>query len=107
MESGAGLYYKWIYGDNSLLKETDFDALYSVHYGNWLDTAAQDYKKVAEALRGLENQLIIRHEVLEEDVTKTVYEDGSAVYVNYGKEPAEQDGITIGARDFAVRKGSD
>ena len=107
VESGAGLYYKWIYGDNSLLKETDFDALYSVHYGNWLDTAAQDYKKVAEALRGLENQLIIRHEVLEEDVTKTVYEDGSAVYVNYGKEPAEQDGITIGARDFAVRKGSD
>lgn len=107
VESGAGLYYKWIYGDNSLLKETDYDYLYSVHYGTWLQTAAEDYQKVAQALDGLENQLILRHDILEEKVARTVYEDGTTVYVNYHTEPVSCDGVTIDARDFLVRKGSE
>lgn len=107
VESGAGLYYKWIYGDNSLLKETDYEELYSVHYGNWIDTAAKDYQRVSEALEGLGSQLIIRHEILDKNVTRTVYENGSEIYVNYGSEPVTYDGVTIGAKDFAVRKGSD
>lgn len=102
VECGAGLYYKWIYGENSLLKETEYDYLYSVHYGNWIDTAAQDYARMAQAFKGLENQLIVEHETVGENVVKTVYEDGSAIYVNYGRVPAQCDGITIGARDFAV-----
>ncbi len=107
VESGAGLYYKWIYGDNSLLKETDYDYLYSVHYGAWLQTAAEDYRSVAQALDGLENQLIVRHDKLEEKVSRTVYEDGTTVYVNYRTEPVSCDGVTIDARGFLVRKGSE
>lgn len=106
VESGAGLYYQWIYGDNSLLKETDFDYLYSVHYGNWIGLAAQDYQAISSALDGLGNQVIVKHERTG-DVTKTTYGNGTVVIVNYGKEEAQCDGVTVGARDFAVLKGSD
>lgn len=107
VESGAGLHFQWIYGDNSLVKETDYDDLYSVHYGNWIETAAEDYKSVSEVLAGLDNQLIIRHEIVQDKVTKTVYEDGSAVYVNFSTQPVRCDGVEIAARGFAVRKGSE
>nr|WP_302111324.1 DUF5696 domain-containing protein [uncultured Acetatifactor sp.] len=107
VEGGAGLHYQWIYGDNSLVKETDYDNLYSVHYGSWIDTAAEDYRSVAEVLDGLENQLIVKHEIVSDKLTKTVYEDGSTVYVNFGESPVQCEGVEIAARGFAVRKGSD
>ncbi len=106
LESGAGLHYQWIYGDNSLLNETDFDYLYSVNYASWIDQAAADYQRVQEALSGLGAQRIVDHERTGK-VAKTTYEDGTCVYVNYDKTPATVDGVSIGARDFAVRKGSD
>ncbi len=107
VEGGAGLHYQWIYGDNSLVKETDYDDLYSVHYGSWIDTAAEDYKSVAEVLNGLENQRIVRHEIVADKLTKTVYENGAVVYVNFSESPANCEGVDIAARGFAVRKGSD
>ena len=41
IESGAGLHFKWIYEDNSILKETDYDDMYSVNYEYWLDDQGQ------------------------------------------------------------------
>lgn len=104
VESGAGLYYKWIYEDNALLKETDYDYLYSIHYGNWLNTAAEDYAKLSEVMQGLEGQLITDHE-RNGDVTKTTYEDGTQIYVNYADIEIEWEGITIPAKNYVVRKG--
>lgn len=107
VESGAGLHYEWIYGENSLLKETEYDYLYSVNYEGWAEQAAEDYGRAARAMEGLEDQVIVKHEIPVKNTGKTIYEDGSAVYVNYGTEPVEIDGITVPARDFAVRKGGD
>ena len=107
VESGAGLYYQWIYADNSVLTETDFDYLYSVGYKHWIDTAAKDYQKVNQALNGLENLVITEHEILAENVTRTTYEDGTEVYVNFGKNDVSCDGVTISGKDFVVKKGSE
>ena len=62
---------------------------------------------MAEVLDGLENQLIVKHEIVSDKLTKTVYEDGSTVYVNFGESPVQCEGVEIAARGFAVRKGSD
>lgn len=102
-ESGAGLYYQWIYEDNAVLKETEYDDLYSVNYANWIDQATQDYERLQQAMSGLENQHIIGHE-RKGDVTCTVYEDGSQVYVNYGEKQVQIDGVVIPAKDYVVRK---
>lgn len=104
IECGAGLYFEWIYEDNSLLKETDYDYLYSVYYGDWIDQAAEDYQKVASVLAGLEGQQIVQHEIIDENVRITTYEDGTEIIVNYGSNAAEVNGTTVGAMDFAVVK---
>ena len=105
VESGAGVNFKWIYESNSLLKETDYDYLYSVNYQAWLDRAMEDYGRLNEDLGYLEGQIIMSHEILSEDVVKVVYEDGSRVYVNYSKEETSVDGVTVPARGYLVEKG--
>ena len=102
VESGAGLYFKWIYSDNSILKETDFDFLYSVNYEGWLDRAVSDYKKVNAALGRLQGQTIVKHEIVAKKVVRVTYEKGTQILVNYSKENVLVDGQTVNAGSFAV-----
>jgi hypothetical protein len=62
------------------------------------------YNEYNEKLGHTFNQEIIDHEMLTEDVTVTVYEDGTKAYVNYGYSDYSVDGITVGARDYCVVK---
>ncbi len=107
VESGAGLHFQWIYEDNSLLKETEYSDLYAVHYKNWQDKAISDYERMNTSLAGLQNQVMVSHERVQDELVKVTYEDGSHVYVNYGKKNVVCDGVTVPARDFVVRKGSE
>ena len=103
-ESGAGLNFQWIYASNSVLKETDFDHLYSVNYEAWFDRAVETYQRMNEELGYLADKIIVSHTILQNGVVKVVYEDGSRVYVNYQTFDVKVDGVTVPARDYLVRK---
>ncbi|MBR5732656.1 MAG: hypothetical protein IKX80_04365, partial [Lachnospiraceae bacterium] len=102
VESGAGLYFKWIYEDNSILKETDFDSLYSVNYEGWLDKAVSDYKRADEVLGSLRGQTIAKHEIISDKVVRVTYEKGTQILVNYSKAKVVIDGQAVDAGSFAV-----
>ena len=42
------------------------------------------------------------HIAYSQDVSCTVYKDGTKVYVNYSYNPASVDGVTVPARDYKV-----
>ncbi len=105
IESGAGIYFKWIYSDNSVVKETDFDFLYSVNYESWIDRAVEDYRKVNELLGNLCGQTIVKHEIISKNVVRVTYEKGTQILVNYSKEAARVNGQTVNAKSFAVVTG--
>lgn len=104
VESGAGLNFKWIYEDNSILKETDYDSLYSVNYEAWIEQAIETYRRINEEMGYLQGEEMVAHEILLPDVVKVTYSDGSIVYVNYTDNEAAVDGIIVGAKDFTVKK---
>ena len=104
VEYGAGLNFKWIYEDNSLLKDSEYDYLYSVNYEVWLEQAIAVYQEMTNELGYLQSYEILSHEYLEEGVAKVGYEDGSQVYVNYTENAVEIDGIMIPAREYTVVK---
>lgn len=105
IESGAGLRYLWIYADNSVLKETEYDNLYAVSYQTWLDSAVSDYNELKAVLSGLGDKTISLHEILADGVTKTVYEDGTTIYVNYNKESVDIDKVSVPAKGYLAIKG--
>ena len=57
-------------------------------------------------LSGTNSKRITGHERLSADVTRTEYEDGTSVYVNYGLENYSAAGVIVPARDYRVERGS-
>lgn len=104
IEAGAGLSFEWICGDNALLKDTEFDGLYSVNFGDWKEEAVEAWHRVDSAIGDLGSLRITNHEKVSENVYCTTYEDGTRVVVNYGGQDAQYEGKTVKAQDFLVVK---
>lgn len=102
VESGAGVYFRWIYEDNSVLKDTDYDKLYSVNYEVWMDQAVNDWNRVNEIYSQTANARICKHERVAPEVVQITYENGCVVVVNYSSEAVTVSGEVIGAKDFAL-----
>nr|WP_144922149.1 DUF5696 domain-containing protein [Paenibacillus bovis] len=102
IETGAGLYFEWIYADNSILKETDFEHLYSVNYANWYDEAVSLYKRINTALQPVRGKEITDHKRVMKELYEVTYEDVK-VYVNYSDKDIQYEGITVKANDFSVK----
>ena len=104
VETGAGLHYKWISEDNSVLKETDYEDFYAINYDSLKERAVEDYLRVNEAMKGLKNEEIVKHEEVKEGVVKVTYENGTKVYVNYTDEAFADGSVKVEPMNFYVGK---
>ncbi|WP_183597229.1 DUF5696 domain-containing protein [Paenibacillus phyllosphaerae] len=102
LEYGANVYFEWIYEPNYKVKDTEYNHLYAVHYGLWIDKAADIYKQVNQALKPVQGKRITGHEKLQEGVFKTVYENGYYVIVNYNRASVTVEGKTIEAESYVT-----
>ena len=104
VETGSGLYFKWIYSDNTEVMDMEGDEpteLYSLYYGDWVDTAAEYYNKLSQA--DIIGREITGHEMLQYNVYKTTYTDKSVI-VNYNDYDVTIGETTVAAKDFEVIK---
>jgi hypothetical protein len=105
LETGANLHAQWFYEPAYEVKETQFNYMYSSHYGDWLDETIALYKEVNKVMGDLRTRLIVEHRKLAEGVYETIYENKVSIIVNYNKEPVTVQGIEIDAESYA-RKGA-
>ena len=109
VETGAGLYYRFLEMDYEDLKDSKFTwdnyRLYSCHFSDWEEELLALYGRVSEELGHIYSLAITDHRYITDDVTVTVYEDGTQVYVNHSENAYSADGISIPAQDFAVYGG--
>jgi len=103
IEYGCGLRYFWSHSDDSMLKDSGL-RYSSVNYMNSLDESTEKYRKISDALNGLNGETIDSHEIVKKGVRKLVYQNGTTVYVNYNSEKETADGYEIGAKSFYVSK---
>lgn len=101
IESGVFPQYDLMYSPNSVLKETDYN-YYGLYYEDWLDNAAQAYRLYDSDLRGLAGQRIVGHEQVADGVYCSRFENGRAVYVNYGDTQAVVNGVSVSPMSYAV-----
>ncbi|MHB8964313.1 MAG: DUF5696 domain-containing protein, partial [Saccharofermentanales bacterium] len=71
---------------------------------NWEEVIRDVYTETAPAVNAVRGSRIVSHLRTGEGLTVTVYENGTVIYVNFGTEAVEYEGITIDAMDFEVRK---
>lgn len=103
IECGASLYYSCMTEDYTKVKDMDYrQKLYPVSEELSKDTIVAQYQEYAGLFAKLANQVIEKHEITEEGIRLTTYEDGTVVAVNYSNEPITINQTTIAACSYAV-----
>ena len=108
VETGTGLTY-------SLIGEYDSNVItsaYNVFYGSvyWDDTINRgvrdsivervaEYRDYFESVNGA---TIVDHEIINENVRKTTFDNGVIVYVNYGDNDYSEGDVTVAANGYKV-----
>ena len=105
IESGACLYYSFYTENGNPLTETEAGTLvYPTQISASMESVEQQYAEWTKIFLGLRDQLIMEHRRLAEDVTVTVYEDGTMIYVNYNEKEIQLEGVTIPSKGFFVKE---
>ena len=107
-EAGAGLQFSFIKASERELQETNYTEYYASCYEGWKERLTDVYQEYNSKMAPVMNSLIKNHEYVSENVTKTTYENGYAVYVNFSyKNYITPSGKFIPERDYRVEKVED
>jgi len=101
-EYGAGLNFTFMAEDTRVIQETTHSGYYGAHYDAWAEDALAIIQAYQQDMAGLNQQAIIDHEILDQDVTVTTYADGTQVYVNYGLADYEAGQHLVAKRSYLV-----
>ena len=101
-EYGAGLNFTFMYEDTKVLQDSVYSGYYAASYQRWKEDMLAITSRYQREMAGLNSQKITGHEYLTGEVTRTVYEDGTCVVVNYSMQDYDYNGVTVPARDYAV-----
>jgi len=86
------------------MRDTQYEHLLSTEYAMQKDHILAVYQTWQQASQDLNGLQITDHKI-QGEVRCTTYEDGTCVYVNYGWDDAQMDGVTVPARDWMLKKG--
>lgn len=97
IEYGASPHYQFTWTEASRMKLTALNRYYNTTFATWKDSVLDTYNKVNGALKGLNGDTIVSHEVIgEEGLQRRIeYSGGTVIYVNYSDEPATIDGVSV------------
>lgn len=102
-EYGAGLSFSLMRETAFALQKTLYTQYYASDFDAWHDRMMEIYNRYESELGHVFNQEITGHEKLSEELSCTVYEDGTKVYVNYSfTDAVTPDGVQVPARDYKV-----
>lgn len=104
-EYGAGLNFTFMAEDGKVLQDTYHSNFFGANYDVWAEDACALITKYQKDMAGLNQQRIVSHANLTDEVAVTGYADGTKVYVNYGSEDYTADGVEIPARSYFVERG--
>ena len=107
-ETGAGLYFTFMEASSKKLQETYYTEYYSSCFDSWKDQFEEAYGRYNEQLSKVANSLIVDHEYVSDQVTKTTFDNGYAVYVNFGyKSYKTPSGMYIPERDYRLLRAEE
>jgi len=104
-EYGAGLNFTFMAADTRILQDSAYSCYTSSGYVYWKDQIIPMIARYQQEMKGLNQQRIIGHDQLAEEVKMTEYADGTKVYVNFGSEAYQEGGVSVPARDYLVQRG--
>lgn len=106
VETGASVHFQLVGKNENYLKDNGFSGMFSVKAANWINTAKEYAKKIKKINSATDGTAIKNHLKIAEGVYKTVYENGTEIFVNYNENDVEVENQTLKAVDYLIKKGS-
>ena len=107
-EAGAGLQFSFMKSDSERLQETNYTEYYASNFDAWKEKFAEIYNEYNTKMAPVMNSPIVGHEFVGENVTKTTFENGYVVYVNFSyANYITPSGKFIPEREYRVMKVED
>ena len=107
-EAGAGLQFTFMKATERELKETNYTEYYASGFDAWKEKLADVYNEYNSKMAPVMNSLIKDHCYVADNVTKTTYENGYVVYVNFSyKSYITPSGKFIPEREYRIEKVED
>ena len=103
-EYGAGLNFSFMKEDTNILQDSAYSCYTAASYDRWKDQVLPMILRYQKEMSGLNSQRITGHEFLTPEVHVTTYEDGTKVYVNYGRKDYRKGAVQIPAREYLVER---
>lgn len=104
-KTASGLYFVFTEESTEKIQETNFTEYFATNFDTLKGQFVDIYKSYNDKLAKVANCCITGYEQLSNTVTKTTFENGYAVYVNYGyAEYVTEAGAKVASRDFTVVK---
>ncbi len=100
IETGSIPYFSWINGESRLLKDSEYNNLYSLGIDSWIDQGVDYYSKANKVLSDLTNKVIIDHQNIEKNVYKTTFENGVSIVVNYNDNEIQINDVVVAGNSF-------
>lgn len=91
--------------DSSDLIYTNSAYLYSTTYSTYKDLVVEYDKQFREFSKLVDGANMVRHEKLDNGITKVTYSNGVTVYINYTGASQTMDGITVEAMSYSYKAG--
>ena len=107
-EAGAGLYFTFMEASPEKIQETFYTEYYSCNFDSWKNKFAEIYNDYNSKMAPVMNSPIANHEFVDENVTKTTFENGYEVYVNFSyMDYITPSGKSVPGREYRVVKVED
>ena len=103
IETGVNPCFAITWQPTSELVDTDFNHLLSTEWSVLSDEVTEIANRWETDYAMVGDSHIIDHRI-EGDIRYTLYENGTASYVNYGHEPQTMNGVTVEARGYVILK---
>ena len=107
-EAGAGLQFSFMNSSSERLQETNYTEYYASTFDSWKDKFVELYNEYNSKMAPVMNSPIKDHVLVDENITKTVFENGYVVYVNFSyANYITPSGKFIPAREYRIMKVED
>lgn len=103
LEYGAALHYTWMFEQNNALREIDTN-YYGVCWEGSFEKAVENYAQAAELLKQVTDATIVNHQRISDDVYCTTYSNGITIFVNYGTQGYDVNGVYVSPQGCAMQK---
>lgn len=102
IETASSLYFAWVGSNGTDIKETALNHLYGADYTRWKEEAIAAQKELDDVFERIGTRIIGGHETLADGVTRTTFENGKSIVINYTAQPVETSYGTVPASGYLV-----